>query len=331
MSTSALQKKSRNSRPNLRRQLSISKDESAGQARRRLRLPAYRPFRFRRIRYPEHLPSVWQLTRKTWVTIRQQWKILLGISVVYTLLGLVFVTGLTSTIDVASVKSEFSTIFGGGSGQLVTAVALFATLLSSSGGGTDTAGGVYQIIFLVVTSLATIWSIRQVMAGEQVRLRDAFYKGMYPLVPFVLVACVILLQTVPFLVGSWLYNTLISNGIAIYLLEQLVLGVVFLALTIVSVYMLCASLFALYIVTLPDMTPLRALRDARHLVRYRRGQVFRKLIYWPVLLLVVALVIMLPVIFIAPVASPWVLFVLLSVALVITNVYMYILYKELLA
>ena len=169
------------------------------------------------------------------------------------------------------------------------------------------------------------------MAGERVRLRDVFYKGMYPLVPFVLVACVVLLQTAPFLIGSWLYNTLTSNGIAIYFSEQIALAAIFIILTVISAYMLCASLFALFIVTLPDMTPMKALRDARHLVRYRRGQVFRKLIYWPVLLFVISLIIMLPVILVVPTASPWVLSSLLSVALIVTTVYMYVVYRELLA
>ena len=246
---------------------------------RRLRLPAYRPFRLRRIKYPEHLPSVWRLTAKTWRIIMQHWRLLLGITLIYAFLNLVFVTGFASSFDVKSAKSELAGVFGGGTGQLAVGVALFASLLSTSGGGTDTAGGVYQVVFVIVACLATIWGLRQAMAGERVRLRDVFYKGMYPLVPFVLVACVVLLQTAPFLIGSWLYNTLTSNSIAIYFSEQIALAAIFIILTVISAYMLCASLFALFIVTLPDMTPMKALRDARHLVRYRRGQVFRKLIY----------------------------------------------------
>ena len=302
-----------------------------GNRTRRLRLPAYRPFRLRRIKYPEHLPSVWRLTAKTWRILIQHWRLLLGITLIYVFLNLVFVTGFTSSFDVKSAKSDLGAVFGGGTGQLAVAVALFASLLSTSGGGTDTAGGVYQVVFVIIACLATIWGLRQSLAGERVRVRDAFYKGMYPMVPFVLVACVVLLQTAPFLIGSWLYNTLTSNGIAVYFSEQIILAAIFVALTVISAYMLCGSLFALFIVTLPDMTPMKALRDARHLVRYRRGQVFRKLIYWPILLFVISLVVMLPVILVVPAVSPWVLSGLLSVALIITTVYMYVIYRELLA
>ena len=87
--------------------------------------------------------------------------------------------------------------------------------------------------------------------------------------------------------------------------------------------MLCSSLFALYIVTLPDMTPLKALRSARQLVRYRRPLVFRKLLYLPVALLVIASVIMIPVIALIAPAAPWVLFVLAIGALITAHTYMY--------
>ena len=63
-------------------------------------------------------------------------------------------------------------------------------------------------------------------------------------------------------------------------------------------------MFALYIVTLPDMTPMKALRSARELVRYRRWTVLRKVLFLPLMLLVVAAIIMVPIIILADAAGP---------------------------
>jgi hypothetical protein len=87
---------------------------------------------------------------------------------------------------------------------------------------------------------------------------------------------------------------------------------------------------ALYVVTLPDMTPLTALRSARDLVRYRRLSVFRKLIFLPIALGVIMAVVMLPFIFVVPVLAQWVFFALSMLALIVGHAYFYVLYRELL-
>jgi hypothetical protein len=298
---------------------------------RRLHLPAYKPFRFRHIKHPRHLPSAFQLSKKTIYLLWNYRGLFLGLVVVYGILDILLVRGFSGGVNVNSLKHQLSQSQGSKVGQLGLSFSVFINLLtSSSSSSTNSGSGAYQLFLGLIISLATIWMLRQTTAGEPIRFRNAFYKGMYPLIPFILVLLVVLLQTVPFLIGGGLYDLVVTNGIAVHLAEELLWGLLFAVLTFISVYMLCSSLFALYIVTLPDMTPIKALRSARQLVRYRRLSVFRKLLYLPIALLVVASVIMIPVIaFLAP-AAPWVLFVLAIAALVSSHAYMYTLYRELL-
>jgi hypothetical protein len=94
--------------------------------------------------------------------------------------------------------------------------------------------------------------------------------------------------------------------------------------------MVSSSIFALYIVTLPDVTPMQALRSARELVRYRRWSIARKVLFLPVSLLVIAAVIMVPVILLVTPASEWVFFILSMLSIAVIHSYMYSLYRELL-
>ncbi len=300
-------------------------------APRRLRLPAYKPFRFKRIKHPKILPSSWQISKKTLQLLWSNRWLFLGLVLVYGILNILLVRGFSGGVNVNSLKHQFSVSQGGKGGQVGVGFSVFMNLLTSSSSVSNNSGsGTYQLFLGLIISLATIWLLRQLTAGESVRFRDAFYKGMYPFIPFILVILVILLQTLPFLIGGGLYDLVVTNGIAVHFAEELLWGLLFAVLTLVSVYMLCSSLFAIYIVTLPDMTPLKALRSARQLVRYRRASVFRKLLYLPVALLIIASIIMIPVIiFLAPTA-PWVLFVLAIAALVTAHTYMYTLYRELL-
>jgi hypothetical protein len=87
---------------------------------------------------------------------------------------------------------------------------------------------------------------------------------------------------------------------------------------------------ALYIVTLPDMTPMQALKAARALVRYRRWVVLRKVLFLPLALLLIGALIVIPfALYVTPVA-PLVFFVLTIIALAVLHSYMYLLYRQLL-
>jgi len=138
------------------------------------------------------------------------------------------------------------------------------------------------------------------------------------------------LQLVPLGVGSALYSTVINNGIAVTVVEKIIWGLLFFVLAVLSLYMLSSSLFALYIVTLPDMTPFKALRSARELVRYRRWTVLRKIIFLPLGLLLLAAIVVVPVIIFITPAAQWVFFVCTMAGLALVHSYMYNLYRELL-
>lgn len=102
-------------------------------------------------------------------------------------------------------------------------------------------------------------------------MRDSYYKGMYPLVPFMLVLLVIGLQLIPLVFGNLIYSSVLQNGLAITVIEKVIWLFLFLMLALLSGYMMISSLFSLYIVTLPDMTPLRALRSARASITPQSG------------------------------------------------------------
>lgn len=298
---------------------------------RRLKSANYKSFRLtKRIKHPVKLPSVWRLAKVASLTLWENRGLFISIVLLYGLLNLLLVQGLASGTDVGSLKHSLNQVFTGNWGSIASAATVFVVLVGSAGNGSSQTAGAYQVILAVVTSLAVIWALRQVLAGKHLRARDAYYRGVYPLVPFVLVLVVIGLQLIPFLIGAMLYSAVITGGIAVYLIEKVLWALLFITLALLSLYMVASSLFALYIVTLPDMTPMKALRSARELVRYRRWTVLRKILALPFILLIAAAVIMVPIIIWLTPLSQWVFFLLTMVALVAVHAYMYTLYRELL-
>lgn len=295
---------------------------------RKLKKPKYASFQLTRRIKGDKLPSAFLIFRKSVAVLARNWKLFLLIVVIYAVLNTLLVQGFTAISGAKDVKSALDQLFTDDWGHVASGLTLFAYLLGASGSAADATAGLYQIILALTVSLALIWALRQLHAGKKVRMRDAFYNGMSPLVPFILVAVVISLQLIPMAIGVTLYATIVSAGIAATGLEQALWALLAFALSIVSLYMIMSSLFALYIVTLPDMTPMRALRSARQLVAARRWMVMRKVLFLPLALVFLTALIVVPLIFTATVVGAWVFFILSMLFLPVAHSYMYALYRS---
>lgn len=286
--------------------------------------------RFKRQPRPDNikkLPSIIDIIKSTSLMLWQNRGLLLGIAIVYGLLNLILVQGLSSSSEITTLKNE---IHKGSFGALVSSASIFAMLIGSSGNGSSQTASAYQLPLTIIASLAIIWTLRQIMSGHKVRIRDAYYKGMYPLIPFILVLLVMAVQLLPLVIGAAIYSIIITNNIAIGFVEELISLIIFLVLAFWPIYMLCSSVFALYIVTLPNMTPIKALRSAKQLVKFRRLSIFRKLLALPITLLIIAAAIMLPIILWLTVLSRWVFFILTMLTLLTVHAYIYTVYRDLL-
>jgi hypothetical protein len=277
------------------------------------------------------LPSAWKILASSLHHLYRNKKLFLGILAIYGVLYILFIKGLGTNFQLGSLRENLQDTFGGSLGALGTGVALYGLLLGSAGNASSEVAGAYQTALVIIVSLALIWALRQTYAqNTKVRIRDSFYKSMYPLVPFILVALVIMLQFLPALIVSSLYSVVQSNGLAVSGVEQTVAAIVLAGGLLLSLYFVSSSLFALYIVTLPDGTPLSALRAAKKLVRFRRAAIIRKVLFLPIILLLFSAVILIPlIIFLAPAAE--VLFMTFTIlALGVVHTYFYTLYRSLL-
>ena len=301
---------------------------------RRVQQPIYKSFRVsKRIRQPKPpLRGSFRLFAASVRTITNRWRLFGGIVLIYMFLTIVLVKGFGISSDISQLKTTVLELLGGNGAQLMASLTLFSVLLGNANSTASEVAGAYQSMLLIIISLALVWTLRQTMSGKKhkVSIRDAFYKGLYPLVPFLLVLLVIGLQLVPILLANFLYATVLSGGLAVTSIEQGLWIVLIGLLVILSLYLVTSSVFALYIVTLPDVRPMQALRSARDLVRHRRWMIMRKVLFLPVALLVLAAAIVVPIIILSPTVAEWVFFVLSMMALAIVHSYFYNLYRELL-
>ncbi len=275
----------------------------------------------------KRLPGIIKLVKLSLKPLNKNKKLFYGLIFLQFVISIIFVIGIDSIQSFLAVKDDIQEAFEGVSGRYTQSIALLGYVI---GLGANNAGSNFQFFVTLIFSLAIIWSIRQVMAGEHVRLKQAFYEGMYPMVPFLIVLLVIGLQLIPLTVGNFLLSAVISGGLAVTFVEQFIWWVLFGLLALLSLYMVLSSIFALYIVTLPNMTPLKALRSARGLVPHRRIGVALRLLGLPALGILLYAAVLLPVILIVPVLVVPIFALIGSFGLFFIHSYIYNLYRELL-
>ena len=280
------------------------------------------------LRHP--LPKARHILRDSVERIGQAKRPIYGVTLLYGVGVALLVRGFSTGEDITAIKSMFDGLLNGASGKLQSILLQLTVLFSGSNQGSMPNASLYQTVLLLVCSLALIWIFRQSQAKHTVTAKLAFYQGMDQIIPFLIVLSIIGIQLVPLGVGSYLYSSLIGAGIAVYTWEKFLTVGLFLLLGLWSLRMLTSSLFAMYIVTLPNMTPLRAIRSAKELVRGRRLIIWRKLLLLPFVLTLGTSLIVLPFLLFLTPLTVWVFFFLSTAWFAMTHSYLYSLYRELL-
>ncbi len=314
---------------------------------------ARRPHRsFRRTRRRDYvrtlaLPGYWAFTHSVRRTLWQHRKLFLGLTAIYALL-IALMVGIgsqdTYTTLTDTLSSTSGGVLSGGLGALGQASLLLATTVSGSLSQNLTeVQQVYAVILGLLTWLTTIWLLRNVLAGHKVKLRDGLYSSGAPILATFLVGLVFIVQLLPLALALIGYSAASSTGLLTNGVEAMLFWAAAGLLVVLSLYWITSTFFALVIVTLPGMYPLRALKTAGDLVIGRRLRILLRILWLALLIVLIWVVIMIPIILLDSwLKSIWpginwlplvpvALLVMSSLTLVGATSYIYLLYRKVVA
>lgn len=274
------------------------------------------------------LPGAYRLSWHVLEVFRRHWRTLGGIVLVYLILNIIFASG------ISNVSSAFSTIKSdlqaSGGHNLANAAGGFASLIGSAGASGSSTGSTLQSVLFVIESLVIIWALRHLLSGQVISVKQAYYRSMTPLIPFLLVIFVIIIQLLPATIGAAVFAAIVTSVFPGTAAASVLSAVALILLAAWSLYMVSSSIFGLYIVTLPDMQPRQALRSAKDLVSFRRLAIIRKLLFLPLIIFIVMGLIIVPLILVASAIVPVVFYILSMLAILFVHTYLYSLYRGML-
>ena len=312
-----------------------------------------RPHRsFRRTRRRDYvrslkLPGYWAFSLYVLKFLRQNKKIFLLLALAYAVISAVMVgvasqdtyTTLTDTL-----KQTSGDLFKGNFGQLGQASLLLLTIASGGISQSLTEGQqIYAGLIALLTWLTTVWLARNILAGKRVKLRDGLYNASAPILSTFLVALVLIIQLLPLAIALIGYSAAAATGLLNGGVEAMLFWIVAGLLTILSLYWITSTIIALVVVTLPGMYPFVAIKTAGDMVIGRRVRILLRFLWMALGVGIAWLIVMIPVIiFDSWIKGLWpaiqwlptipvVTLALSSMTIVWAAVYVYLLYRKVVA
>ncbi|RWZ82039.1 MAG: hypothetical protein EOT04_00175 [Candidatus Chaera renei] len=136
------------------------------------------------------------------------------------------------------------------------------------------AGSLLTLIFV----LSLVWAARYASAGKNPTVRQALYNSPRPLIAVLLIILVMTLQSLPGLLGALILSYTLGQPGGLSGAEAMMFALAAGLMVVLTVYWLLQSFMALVIVTLPNTYPVAALRLAKQLVMGRRLMLLRRLL-----------------------------------------------------
>jgi len=246
------------------------------------------------------LPGYISFTKTVTKTLWQHRRIFIWLAAVYALMTIVLVgIGSQETYStlIATIQDAGAEVFQGNMSELGTAALAFFSIGASGLIGTPTeAQQLYILVLGLLVWLTTVWLLRNVLAGHKVKMRDGLYNAGAPIVATLLVFVVMVIQLIPLGIAIVGYSTAASTGLLNGGVEAMLFWVAAALLTVMSLYWITSTFFALIIVTLPGMYPRAALKTAGDMMVGRRLRILLRLAWMAGALAVTGAVVLIPII-----------------------------------
>lgn len=279
---------------------------------------------------PVKISSSWRLLRDSFSFIFSNKKLFLGLALLFTFIQFSIVVFFGAGIDLDSAKQQIRELLGGEASPYRVAYGLTSYLFVSVQQRNNEIIGVYQNFVTVIFMLATIWTIRQKTAGEKIRFSDMFYKSQYPFLQFLVIIFILGLSLIPLMIAGFFYGTTIVQGIAVSVIEQALWVFLCGLLVLLSIYIIIPGLLALYIVTLPEVSPSSAYRSAWRLLENRRFAVGLRIVAGYIFVFIFTGIIITILSYLLTPFSELIFYIVSFFSILVLNIYTYKIYRELL-
>ena len=247
------------------------------------------------------VPSITYHVFATFKILFTNWKLFLPLLIIVVALcvGLVGIMSEETYTKFQEVLDQTSTeIAGGEIGNVAKGGLLLLSTITTGGlsGNSSESATVFGIIIFMIIWLVTIFILRHRLANKTVKLRDALYNAMSPLISTFVVISAVIFQCIPLFILIIALSAAVQTEFLATPFYALVFFIFAALMILLSGYLLSSSLMALVAVSAPGLYPIHALRTASDLMMGRRIKFLIRLVALIIVMVITWVIVMLPII-----------------------------------
>ena len=141
-----------------------------------------------------------------------------------------------------------------------------------------------------------IYILRHTLANQKIKVRDALYHALSPLISTIVVPAVIFVQAIPAMIVIITYSAAVQTNFLSTPFYALIYFIFAALLLLLSIYLISSSIVALVAVSAPGLYPFTALSMASQLLAGRRVKFIIRLLYLVFVIVLMWIIVMLPLI-----------------------------------
>lgn len=247
------------------------------------------------------VPGITYHAAKTFSVIFKNWKLFLPLLIIAVVMAIVFIGLMNESTfqQFQQVLNQTTEEMGYGDiGYVAKAgLLLISTVttggLSSSSKETNT---IFFVLIFLILWLCTIFILRHRLAGHKIKLRDALYNAMTPMISSFVIFAIAVIQCIPIFLLIIVYSTAVQTEFLATPFYALLFFIFAALMVILSGYLLSSSLMAFVAVSAPGLYPMKAMHAASDLMMGRRFKFILRIIALFIILSLTWVAVMLPLI-----------------------------------
>ena len=247
------------------------------------------------------VPGITYHAAKTFSVIFKNWKLFLPLLIIAVVMAIVFIGLMNESTfqQFQQVLNQTTEEMGYGDiGYVAKAgLLLISTVttggLSSSSKETNT---IFFVLIFLILWLCTIFILRHRLAGHKIKLRDALYNAMTPMISSFVIFAIAVIQCIPIFLLIIVYSAAVQTEFLATPFYALLFFIFAALMVILSGYLLSSSLMAFVAVSAPGLYPMKAMHAASDLMMGRRFKFILRIIALFIILSLTWVAVMLPLI-----------------------------------
>lgn len=247
------------------------------------------------------VPGITYHAAKTFSVIFKNWKLFLPLLIIAVVMAIVFIGLMNESTfqQFQQVLNQTTEEMGYGDiGYVAKAgLLLISTVttggLSSSSKETNT---IFFVLIFLILWLSTIFILRHRLAGHKIKLRDALYNAMTPMISSFVIFAIAVIQCIPIFLLIIVYSAAVQTEFLATPFYALLFFIFAALMVILSGYLLSSSLMAFVAVSAPGLYPMKAMHAASDLMMGRRFKFVLRIIALIFILAITWVAVMLPLI-----------------------------------